>query len=189
MIEIISIFYIIAINVTTVYAQQNKQEYWSGSTHSKAYKAFDSLYLQSKEPIQKTKPKIRFDSKRSSYEIYNEVSKKWIYLISKEPIYKRKLSSEQLTNLITMSSQCPETQVQISFHDSSPELASVYLGPDKIGDDIKNGRYSYTTMGICRGTNLIIEISKHNYQTSSISYIVPKEGGAAIDQTVHLKHL
>lgn len=159
---------------------------WEGSKKAEAYLELSSGYREVMARAGKDRVRLKFDHNTSTYMIFNMPSKKYIYLASKNSIYDRKLSEMDLKSLMNFASKCSETHVEISFHESSPNGAKVYLDNSKIGDDIRDGKFRYTTMGICREAKLNIEILKENCATRQIPYVVPTSGDASMDETINL---
>lgn len=173
---------------SSVYGQSNINAVkWEGSKKAHAYLELSSGYHEVMAHAGKNSLKLKFDGKTSTYMIFNLSSKKYIYLASKNSIYDRKLSGTELKNLMAFSSTCVETHVEISFHESSPNGAKVYLDNSKIGDDIKDGKFRYTTMGVCREAKLNVEILKENCLTHQIPYVVPTSGDALMSEAINLE--
>lgn len=180
---------ILSFICSSVYGQSNINAVtWDGSKQAHAYLELSSGYHEVIAAGKgKNNLKLKFDSKTSTYMIFNLSSKKYIYLASKNSIYDRKLSGTELKNLMAFASTCVETHVEISFHESSPNGAKVYLDNSKIGDDIKDGKFRYTTMGICREAKLNLEILKESCLTHQIPYVVPISGDALLSEAINLE--
>ena len=161
---------------------------WDDSINSPEYKEFLNAYpyVESFASSSKKTIKIGFDRKTNVYTIVNVKWKNKIFLASRKSIVEKDLNEQSMIELINFSTNCEPTHLDINLYDSSPNGSGVYLDNSQVGNVIKNGRFNFRTMGICRKTNVNIEVSKSNCQTYHKIFLIPTSGSAQFNESINL---